>query len=144
MKTFSKFILDNALAIFHLRYCFSKTRDSSVEEIQELLTAAGVIYEVNRPQDSDGLCPIVTKATDDAPEGPCALQSAEGHAGLCANHYKEYLATLIRREKVDPVMKFTKHQCLVELANHDIQFNQSQVVEQLKDVIRQSVPLEYA
>ena len=128
-----------------MRYCFSKTRDRSVAEIEDLLIVAGVNYEKERPQESDGSCPIKTRAADDAPEVPCGLESLDGHAGLCDGHYKEYLATLVRRQNVDPVVLFTKNQCIIELRNHEIELeNDMLAVEQLREIVIQTVPLEYA
>ena len=104
---------------------------------------AGIAYDTNKPEGSDGLCTIVTKVTDDALEGPCAKESGDGFAGLCEKHYKEYLGTLIRREKVDPVLTLSKQYCVKELNNNVIDFDSNMELEDLRKLIVDSIPLVY-
>ena len=115
----------------------------NIAELQELLTAGGAAFDTEKPEGSDGICQIVTKATDTAAEGPCGEACDEGCAGLCEKHYKEYLGTLIRREKVDPVLTMNKHYCMVELHLNEVDFDSNLELDGLREVIAESVPLVY-
>ncbi|XP_037912727.1 E3 ubiquitin-protein ligase lubel isoform X2 [Hermetia illucens] len=99
----------------HPRNCLFYLRDKEPHQLQELLKMFNVSYDTE-PRDalpitnSDGAkavikCPIPLQK--EIPTGlvdtVCSGDVQDGHAGLCRNHYIEYLIFLIIDNNIDPI-----------------------------------------
>ena len=129
------------------RYCFSFLRDEDVKFIQQLLTDAGVPFNVEADpganEANNGKCAVKVKKEIDAPETTCDAQVEGGQAGVCKNHYKEYLTTLVKNNKVDPVNSYSLDECKKELYRNDIAYNDKDTLDQLRALIKDKIPLVY-
>ncbi|XP_017774762.1 PREDICTED: uncharacterized protein LOC108561373 isoform X2 [Nicrophorus vespilloides] len=95
----------------HPRNCLFYLRDKEPEELQHLLTTNKVKFDKEGPGDKEEnavalpKCPI--QLQKETPAGlldtVCNNEVVTGHAGLCRNHYIEYLCLLIRNNRIDPL-----------------------------------------
>ncbi|XP_028649540.1 E3 ubiquitin-protein ligase RNF31-like [Erpetoichthys calabaricus] len=97
--------LKNGLHAHHPRDCLSYLRDWDVEKLQRLLQTNKVPFNTDPPPGSQaGHCRVMEQK--ETPERlvdePCGKDPPEHHAGLCINHYKEYLVSLINGFWLDP------------------------------------------
>ena len=93
------------------------------------------------PEDSEGGCPIIIKASLEDDEQPCGAEIPEAMAGLCEVHYKEYLTTLIKNQKIDPLDRYEIVDCQRELGRNLVPYNDNATLEQLKTLITEQIPL---
>ncbi|OWF56472.1 uncharacterized protein LOC110446780 [Mizuhopecten yessoensis] len=91
----------------HPRDCFYYLRDNSVEDLQRILRDKKLHYnaEAQDSQDIDPACPVMEQKELDSrkKDEPCGRDVLKGHAGLCINHYKEYLVGILNKNKADPI-----------------------------------------
>ncbi|XP_041977692.1 E3 ubiquitin-protein ligase lubel isoform X2 [Aricia agestis] len=89
----------------HPRNCLFYLRDKEPRELQTLLQMNNVTYETEAAEGSTGRCPIQLQR--ETPTGLidtiCGSEVAPNQAGLCKNHYLEYLSRLVRGRAVDPL-----------------------------------------
>ncbi|XP_060066432.1 uncharacterized protein LOC132546733 [Ylistrum balloti] len=90
----------------HPRDCFYYLRDNSVEDLQRILKDKKLHFNHEAP-DSQNMetCPVMEQKEMDShkKDEPCGREVLRGHAGLCVNHYKEYLVGILNKNKADPV-----------------------------------------
>ncbi|XP_028026296.1 uncharacterized protein LOC114240044 isoform X2 [Bombyx mandarina] len=89
----------------HPRNCLFYLRDKEPHELQTLLQMNNVHYETEAAPGSTGRCP--TQLQRETPtglvDGVCGSEAPANYAGLCKNHYLEYLSRTVRRHGVDPL-----------------------------------------
>ncbi|XP_052747085.1 E3 ubiquitin-protein ligase lubel isoform X2 [Bicyclus anynana] len=89
----------------HPRNCLFYLRDKEPHELQTLLQMNNVTYETEAAEGSTGRCPIQLQR--ETPAGlldtVCGSEVQQNQAGLCKNHYLEYLSRLVRGRQVDPL-----------------------------------------
>ncbi|CAH2231771.1 jg7184 [Pararge aegeria aegeria] len=89
----------------HPRNCLFYLRDKEPRELQTLLQMNNITYETKAAEGSTGRCPIQLQR--ETPTGLldtiCGSEVQQNQAGLCKNHYLEYLSRLVRGRKVDPL-----------------------------------------
>ncbi|RUS89414.1 hypothetical protein EGW08_002851, partial [Elysia chlorotica] len=108
------------------RDCFSFLRDYTVKQLQTLLEKHTVTFNVAAPADQldRAHCPVVEQKEFDG-EGnrdeKCGRDALQGGAGLCENHYKEYLVVLINSQSLDPVSLMSKDEMETLLTRYDLQ-----------------------
>ena len=130
-----------------LRYCYSYLRDKYISTLQELLTDAGVDYSQQLPNSAaeatgNNTCPII-ETSNSGSEKACGQPAKPQQGGVCDKHYNEYLSTLIKKNKIDPVVKFSVDECLAELHRRDVAFDENSELEVLKNLVITKIPLEY-
>ncbi|XP_026727020.1 uncharacterized protein LOC113493300 isoform X2 [Trichoplusia ni] len=89
----------------HPRNCLFYLRDKEPHELQTLLQMNNVTFESNAAEGSTGRCPVQLQRETPTGlvDGTCGSEAPTNYAGLCKNHYLEYLSRLIRRCSVDPL-----------------------------------------
>ncbi|XP_050361898.1 E3 ubiquitin-protein ligase lubel isoform X2 [Nymphalis io] len=89
----------------HPRNCLFYLRDKEPHELQTLLQMNNVSYETEAAEGSNNRCPIQLQR--ETPTGlvdtTCGSEVQPKQAGLCKNHYLEYLSRLVRGQRVDPL-----------------------------------------
>ncbi|XP_047515468.1 E3 ubiquitin-protein ligase lubel-like isoform X1 [Pieris napi] len=101
----SEYCAKLGLHAHHPRNCLFYLRDKEPHDLQTLLQMNNVTYETEPPQGSNKRCPIQLQR--ETPTGlvdtTCGNEVASGNAGLCKNHYLEYLSRLVRNKKIEPL-----------------------------------------
>ncbi|XP_023720701.1 uncharacterized protein LOC111871673 isoform X6 [Cryptotermes secundus] len=100
----------------HPRNCIFYLRDKEPAQLQELLKEHNIAFDTELPtnlktQEQNGeTLKCLVQVQKETPAGMidtvCNGDTAEGQAGLCRQHYTEYLVGLIARHKVDPISIF--------------------------------------
>lgn len=128
----------------HPRNCFFYTRDHPLDGLVNLLKGASVEMDDELPVDGQ-LCSIMI-AADDGEESNCKEKALKG--GKCQKHYKEYLCTLIIRNKLDTLSLMAIDQLKEELRKNDCSVpslaagtTEEDQRAQLEQLIKSSVPL---
>nr|XP_034825686.1 E3 ubiquitin-protein ligase lubel isoform X2 [Maniola hyperantus] len=89
----------------HPRNCLFYLRDKEPHDLQTLLQMNNVTYETEEAEGATGRCPIQLQR--ETPTGlvdtVCGSEVQKNQAGLCKNHYLEYLSRLVRGRRVDPL-----------------------------------------
>ncbi|XP_043274207.1 E3 ubiquitin-protein ligase lubel isoform X2 [Venturia canescens] len=100
----------------HPRNCLFYLRDKEPAQLQRLLHENGIEYDTTNPT-SERKCKI--QLQKETPTGVvdavCNLDVVEDHAGLCRQHYIEYLTGLVLKGKLDPVGIFDLNDAKQEL-----------------------------
>ncbi|GFN77187.1 E3 ubiquitin-protein ligase rnf31 [Plakobranchus ocellatus] len=107
------------------RDCFSFLRDYTVDQLQKLLKQNNVAFNTAPPGDQPDRdhCPVMEQkefAGDTKKDENCGRDALQGGAGLCENHYKEYLVMLINNHNLDPVSLMSKDEMEVLLGRYDL------------------------
>ncbi|CAH4006462.1 unnamed protein product [Pieris brassicae] len=101
----SEYCAKLGLHAHHPRNCLFYLRDKEPHDLQTLLQMNNVTYETEAPQGCNKRCPIQLQR--ETPTGlvdtTCGNEVASGNAGLCKNHYLEYLSRLVRNKKIEPL-----------------------------------------
>ncbi|XP_076662189.1 linear Ubiquitin E3 ligase isoform X2 [Halictus rubicundus] len=134
----------------HPRNCLFYLRDKEPAQLQQLLRDNGIEY------DTEGLvgerkCKV--QLQKETPTGVvdavCNSDVVEGHAGLCRQHYIEYLAGLVLKGKLDPVAIFDLNDAKQELRRRgkvppakDQEMSERDYLEACIQVVRKEIPLE--
>uniref|UniRef100_UPI00358DE18C E3 ubiquitin-protein ligase RNF31 isoform X2 n=1 Tax=Myxine glutinosa TaxID=7769 RepID=UPI00358DE18C len=137
----------------HPRTCLYFLRDWDVEQLQRLLKDEDVPFNTQPPRGAHhtGRCHVMEQKDD--PNGfrdeECGREVPDYQAGLCTNHYKEYLVSLITRESLDPVALYLVKDATLELQRNDLPLppqkpNESQedYLLRLKHMIQEKIPLK--
>ncbi|CAH2104287.1 unnamed protein product [Euphydryas editha] len=89
----------------HPRNCLFYLRDKEPHELQTLLQMNNVTFETEAMEGSNNRCPIQLQR--ETPTGlvdtTCGSEVQSNQAGLCKNHYLEYLSRLVRSQNIDPL-----------------------------------------
>ncbi|XP_037297749.1 E3 ubiquitin-protein ligase lubel isoform X2 [Manduca sexta] len=101
----SEYCAKLGLHAHHPRNCLFYLRDKEPHELQTLLQMNNVKYETEAEEGSGGRCPIQLQRETPTGliDGTCGSEAPQNYAGLCKNHYLEYLSRLVRRNVVDPL-----------------------------------------
>ncbi|XP_032529492.2 E3 ubiquitin-protein ligase lubel isoform X1 [Danaus plexippus] len=101
----SEYCAKLGLHAHHPRNCLFYLRDKEPHELQTLLQMNNVTYETEASENNTGRCPIQLQR--ETPGGlvdtVCGSEVKAKNAGLCKNHYLEYLSRLVRGHNVDPL-----------------------------------------
>ncbi|CAK1550071.1 unnamed protein product [Leptosia nina] len=101
----SEYCAKLGLHAHHPRNCLFYLRDKEPHELQTLLQMNNVAYEIEAPQGGNKRCPIQLQR--ETPAGlvdtTCGTEVLPNNAGLCKNHYLEYLSRLVRNKKIEPL-----------------------------------------
>ncbi|XP_052234054.1 uncharacterized protein LOC127846658 isoform X8 [Dreissena polymorpha] len=91
----------------HPRDCFYYLRDNDVPQLQKLLKNHKVAFNTDPPetQADRAHCFVMEQKESGVQkkDEACGNETSPGMAGLCSNHYKEYLVSLINKNKIDPI-----------------------------------------
>ncbi|CAD1473557.1 unnamed protein product, partial [Heterotrigona itama] len=100
----------------HPRNCLFYLRDKEPVQLQQLLRDNGIEYDTEGPA-GERKCKV--QLQKETPTGVvdavCNSDVVQGHAGLCRQHYIEYLAGLVLKGKLDPVAIFDLNDAKQEL-----------------------------
>ncbi|CAH0557576.1 unnamed protein product [Brassicogethes aeneus] len=103
--TVSQYCAKLGLHAHHPRNCLFYLRDKEPGELQHLLKANKIKFDTEISGDETKKCPIPLQK--ETPSGLvdtiCNGDVEKAQAGLCRQHYVEYLVGLIGRHKVDPI-----------------------------------------
>ncbi|CAH0726116.1 unnamed protein product, partial [Brenthis ino] len=101
----SEYCAKLGLHAHHPRNCLFYLRDKEPHELQTLLQMNNVTYETEAADSNNNRCP--TQLQRETPTGlidtTCGSEVQPKQAGLCKNHYLEYLSRLVRGQKIDPL-----------------------------------------
>ncbi|ESO87906.1 hypothetical protein LOTGIDRAFT_52443, partial [Lottia gigantea] len=89
----------------HPRDCFFFLRDEEPSTLQELLQMHAKSFNTEVSESSSG-CPVMEqkeRSHSSNYDEACGKEVKEGWAGLCIDHYKEYLVGLINKHNLDPL-----------------------------------------
>ncbi|KAL5021065.1 hypothetical protein ScPMuIL_000220 [Solemya velum] len=112
----------NGLHCHHPRDCFYYLRDNNIDQLKRLLVDQNVTFNEIEPehQEDKKHCPVMEQKDLGQKEEACNKDVEVGCAGLCSNHYKEYLVGLINKHKVDPASILTNAELKICLTRHDV------------------------
>ncbi|XP_026325307.1 uncharacterized protein LOC113234215 isoform X2 [Hyposmocoma kahamanoa] len=100
----SEYCAKLGLHAHHPRNCLFYLRDKEPHELQTLLQMNNVKYETETAE-GNARCPVQLQR--ETPTGlvdtTCGSEVPPNYAGLCKNHYLEYLCRLVRNAHVDPM-----------------------------------------
>ncbi|XP_057337536.1 E3 ubiquitin-protein ligase lubel-like isoform X1 [Microplitis mediator] len=100
----------------HPRNCLFYLRDKEPAQLQNLLKDHGIEFNTENTS-NDRKCKV--QLQKETPTGVtdaiCNSDVVENHAGLCRQHYVEYLAGLVLKSKLDPVTIFDLNETKQEL-----------------------------
>ncbi|XP_058801962.1 E3 ubiquitin-protein ligase lubel-like isoform X1 [Phymastichus coffea] len=100
----------------HPRNCLFYLRDKEPLQLQQLLKENSVEYDT---EGIYGFRKCKVQLQKETPTGVvdavCNSDVIEGHAGLCRQHYVEYLASLVLKHRIDPVAIFDLNDARQEL-----------------------------
>ncbi|XP_019698533.2 uncharacterized protein LOC105186622 isoform X8 [Harpegnathos saltator] len=134
----------------HPRNCLFYLRDKEPAQLQQLLRENGVDYDIEGPA-GERKCKV--QLQKETPTGVvdavCNSDIVEGHAGLCRQHYIEYLAGLVLKSRLDPVTIFDLNDAKQELRRRgkvppakDQEMSERDYLEACIQVVKREIPLE--
>ncbi|XP_071632976.1 uncharacterized protein Lubel isoform X4 [Temnothorax longispinosus] len=134
----------------HPRNCLFYLRDKEPAQLQQLLRENGIGYDTEGPV-GERRCKV--QLQKETPTGVvdavCNSDVVEGHAGLCRQHYIEYLAGLVLKGRLDPVGIFDLNDAKQELRRRgkvppakDQEMSERDYLEACIQVVKQEIPLE--
>ncbi|XP_011050363.1 PREDICTED: uncharacterized protein LOC105143613 isoform X7 [Acromyrmex echinatior] len=134
----------------HPRNCLFYLRDKEPAQLQQLLKENGINYDIEGPV---GQRKCKVQLQKETPTGVvdavCNSDVVEGHAGLCRQHYIEYLAGLVLKGRLDPVAIFDLNDAKQELRRRgkvppakDQEMSERDYLEACIQVVKQEIPLE--
>ncbi|CAL7943360.1 unnamed protein product [Xylocopa violacea] len=134
----------------HPRNCLFYLRDKEPAQLQQLLKDNGIEYDTEGPA-GERKCKV--QLQKETPTGVvdavCNSDVVEGHAGLCRQHYIEYLAGLVLKGKLDPVAIFDLNDAKQELRRRGKvppakgqEMSERDYLEACIQVVRKEIPLE--
>ncbi|XP_067211070.1 E3 ubiquitin-protein ligase lubel isoform X8 [Linepithema humile] len=148
--TVSPYCAKLGLHAHHPRNCFFYLRDKEPAQLQQLLRENGIDYDIEGPI-GERKCKV--QLQKETPTGVvdavCNSDVVEGHAGLCRQHYIEYLAGLVLKGRLDPVTIFDLNDAKQELRRRgkvppakDQEMSERDYLEACIQVVKQEIPLE--
>ncbi|PAA78394.1 hypothetical protein BOX15_Mlig033604g2 [Macrostomum lignano] len=140
---FFKRLHGRGLVCEHPRDCLFYLRDFTVRSLQKLLSDHGVQYETAAEGATSGTCNVMEqKESGNLVDEACG-RPVEGHAKLCGKHYKEYLVSLINKNRLDPVEVMDVEQLKETCRRHKIEVQSSISTDAtaLRALIVRQVPL---
>ncbi|XP_039308774.1 E3 ubiquitin-protein ligase lubel isoform X3 [Solenopsis invicta] len=134
----------------HPRNCLFYLRDKEPAQLQQLLRESGIDYDTEGPI-GERRCKV--QLQKETPTGVvdavCNSDVVEGHAGLCRQHYIEYLAGLVLKGRLDPVAIFDLNDAKQELRRRgkvppakDQEMSERDYLQACIQVVKQEIPLE--
>ncbi|XP_077280050.1 linear Ubiquitin E3 ligase isoform X6 [Temnothorax americanus] len=134
----------------HPRNCLFYLRDKEPAQLQQLLRENDIGYDTEGPV-GERRCKV--QLQKETPTGVvdavCNSDVVEGHAGLCRQHYVEYLAGLVLKGRLDPVGIFDLNDAKQELRRRgkvppakDQEMSERDYLEACIQVVKQEIPLE--
>ncbi|XP_063977299.1 E3 ubiquitin-protein ligase lubel isoform X3 [Diachasmimorpha longicaudata] len=134
----------------HPRNCLFYLRDKEPAQLQELLRENNIEFDTDNPS-NDQKCKV--QLQKETPTGVvdavCNSDVVENHAGLCRQHYVEYLAGLVLKAKLDPVEIFDLNEAKQELRRRGkvppAKAQEMSEMDYLKvciQVVQEEIPLE--
>ncbi|XP_014477646.1 PREDICTED: uncharacterized protein LOC106746037 isoform X1 [Dinoponera quadriceps] len=135
----------------HPRNCLFYLRDKEPVQLQQLLRENSVDYDTDGPGAGERKCKV--QLQKETPTGlvdaVCNSDVVEGHAGLCRQHYIEYLAGLVLKSRLDPVTIFDLNDAKQELRRRgkvppakDQEMSERDYLEACIQVVKREIPLE--
>ncbi|XP_043482698.1 E3 ubiquitin-protein ligase lubel isoform X2 [Leptopilina heterotoma] len=134
----------------HPRNCLFYLRDKEPEQLQQLLKESGIEFNTNGPI-GERKCKVqLQKETPtELVDTTCNSDVIDGHAGLCRNHYIEYLVRQVRSSHVEPLKLLNTDDletCILR-AGKKLPANwygrdQADYERDLLEIVRQEIPLE--
>ncbi|CAL1675934.1 unnamed protein product [Lasius platythorax] len=148
--TVSPYCAKLGLHAHHPRNCLFYLRDKEPAQLQQLLRENGIDYDTEGPV-GERKCKV--QLQKETPTGVldavCNSDVVEGHAGLCRQHYIEYLAGLALKGRLDPVTIFDLNDAKQELRRRgkvppakDQEMSERDYLEACIQVVKKEIPLE--
>ncbi|XP_060601251.1 E3 ubiquitin-protein ligase RNF31-like [Ruditapes philippinarum] len=107
----------------HPRDCFYFLRDEDIPDLQKLLKDNKCRFNTEVPptQEDPEHCPVMEQKEygPQKKDEPCGKDAKRGLAGLCEDHYKEYLVSLINKHKIDPLAMMTLQQMKILIERNE-------------------------
>ncbi|XP_070526173.1 E3 ubiquitin-protein ligase lubel isoform X9 [Cardiocondyla obscurior] len=134
----------------HPRNCLFYLRDKEPAQLQQLLKENGIDYDTEGPVGQRRCKVQLQKETPTGVvDAVCNSDVVEGHAGLCRQHYIEYLTGLVLKGRLDPVAIFDLNDAKQELRRRgkvppakDQEMSERDYLEACIQVVKQEIPLE--
>ncbi|KAK2585494.1 hypothetical protein KPH14_010147 [Odynerus spinipes] len=134
----------------HPRNCLFYLRDKEPAQLQQLLKDNGIKYDTEGPV-GEQKCKV--QLQKETPAGVvdaiCNSDVVEGQAGLCRQHYIEYLAGLVLKGKLDPVAIFDLNDAKQELRRRgkvppakDQEMSERDYLQACIQIVQKEIPLE--
>ncbi|XP_025266217.1 uncharacterized protein LOC105255397 isoform X3 [Camponotus floridanus] len=148
--TVSPYCAKLGLHAHHPRNCLFYLRDKEPAQLQQLLKENGIDYDTEGPI-GERKCKV--QLQKETPTGVvdtiCNSDVVEDHAGLCRQHYIEYLAGLVLKGRLDPVTIFDLNDAKQELRRRgkvppakDQEMSERDYLEACIQVVKKEIPLE--
>ncbi|XP_023248282.1 uncharacterized protein LOC106642482 [Copidosoma floridanum] len=134
----------------HPRNCLFYLRDKEPAQLQELLKESGIEYDTEGPH-GPRRCKVQLQKETPAGvvDAVCSNDVPEGHAGLCRQHYIEYLAGLVLKRRLDPVAIFNLNDAKQELRRRgkappakNQEMSEQDYLDACIQIVRKEIPLE--
>ncbi|XP_011691538.1 PREDICTED: uncharacterized protein LOC105452267 isoform X2 [Wasmannia auropunctata] len=134
----------------HPRNCLFYLRDKEPVQLQQLLRENSIDYDTEGPVGQRRCKVQLQKETPTGVvDAVCNSDIVENHAGLCRQHYIEYLAGLVLKGRLDPVAIFDLNDAKQELRRRgkvppakDQEMSERDYLEACIQVVKQEIPLE--
>ncbi|XP_031780562.1 microtubule-associated protein futsch isoform X1 [Nasonia vitripennis] len=134
----------------HPRNCLFYLRDKEPAQLQQLLRENNISYDTVGPVDQKRCKVQLQKETPaGVVDAVCNNEVVEGHAGLCRQHYIEYLAGLVLKRRLDPVAIFDLNDAKQELRRRgkvppakNQQMSEQDYLDACIKIVRKEIPLE--
>ncbi|XP_066586351.1 microtubule-associated protein futsch [Prorops nasuta] len=146
----SPFCAKLGLHAHHPRNCLFYLRDKEPAQLQQLLKENGIKFDTEGVA-GERKCKV--QLQKETPAGVvdaiCNSDVVAGHAGLCRQHYVEYLAGLVLNGKLDPVTIFDLNEAKQELRRRgkvppakDQEMSERDYLDACIQIVRKEIPLE--
>ncbi|XP_020284308.1 uncharacterized protein LOC109854998 isoform X3 [Pseudomyrmex gracilis] len=148
--TVSPYCAKLGLHAHHPRNCLFYLRDKEPAQLQQLLRENGIEYDTKGPVGERKCKMQLQKETPTGVvDAVCNSDVVEGHAGLCRQHYIEYLAGLVLKSRLDPVAIFDLNDAKQELRRRGKvppakgqEMSERDYLEACIQVVKREIPLE--
>ncbi|XP_037041982.1 E3 ubiquitin-protein ligase RNF31-like isoform X2 [Bradysia coprophila] len=144
--------MEKSLHGHHPRNCMYYIREMNHTNLEELLKANGVRYNLVQKEKTSTCTVQVNKDISGTwVASECNHPSAERYNNMCLEHYKWYLGELMKIHSIDPVGVMNNLECMCELKRNNVplQYIESygQPIEDthtagLRTLIRENIPYE--
>ncbi|XP_011310106.1 uncharacterized protein LUBEL isoform X2 [Fopius arisanus] len=148
--TISSYCSKLGLHAHHPRNCLFYLRDKEPGQLQVLLRENKIEFNtVNRNNDRKCKVQLQKETPTGVVDAICNADVVENHAGLCRQHYVEYLAGLVLKAKLDPVEIFDLNEAKQELRRRGkVPPAKAQEISEMEylrvciQVVQEEIPLE--
>ncbi|KAJ8276887.1 hypothetical protein GJAV_G00069010 [Gymnothorax javanicus] len=116
----------------HPRDCLFYLRDWEPNRLQALLQRENMAFNTEPPNGAvAGECGVLEQKEEVHRlfDAPCGREAQAGQAGLCENHYREYLVSLINNHSLDPATLFDGNELLTACRRYHVDVTRGEAEE---------------